>query len=126
MSELYYIYDDLSSNKELPQDLANDYINESIEYSQVLIESQNKNIDYLNQWINSWNKSNINNYTDIDNVIYNNNIRNLESVLESKSKIKNTLISENNKSKITESIELPLSSVIKIGPLSSVLNSFWL
>jgi hypothetical protein len=114
MSELYYIYDDLSSNKELPQDLANDYINESIEYSQVLIESQNKNIDYLNQWINSWNKSNINNYTDIDNVIYNNNIRNLESVLESKSKIKNTLISENNKSKITESIELPLSSVIKI------------
>ena len=101
MSELYYIYDDLSSNKELPQDLANDYINESIEYSQVLIESQNKNIDYLNQWINSWNKSNINNYTDIDNVIYNNNIRNLESVLESKSKI-------------TESIELPLSSVIKI------------
>lgn len=114
ISELYYIYDDLSTNKELPQDLVNDYINESIEYSQILLESQNKNINYLNLWINSWNKSNINNYSDIDNIIYNSSIRNLESVLESKSKIKKTLISEITKSKIKESIELPLSSVIKI------------
>ena len=31
LSELYYIYDDLSSNKGIPSDIANDYINESIE-----------------------------------------------------------------------------------------------
>jgi hypothetical protein len=30
LSELYYIYDDLSTNKNLPSDIADDYINESI------------------------------------------------------------------------------------------------
>ena len=44
LSELYYIYDDLSSNKGLPIDIANDYINESIEYSQILLESQNNRL----------------------------------------------------------------------------------
>ena len=33
LSELYYIYDDLSKKKELSNDIATDYINESIEYS---------------------------------------------------------------------------------------------
>jgi membrane-associated HD superfamily phosphohydrolase len=115
ISELYYIYDDLSTVKSLDKDLANDYINESIEYSQILIESQSKNINYLNIWINSWNKSNKNNYSDIDNAIYNKGIRNLESVLESKNNIKKTLISENKKLAISEQkTNLPISSMVKI------------
>ena len=32
MSELYYIYDDLSTNKGLSSDIVDDYINENIEY----------------------------------------------------------------------------------------------
>jgi len=114
ISELYYIYDDLSSNKSLPSDIANDYINESIEYSQILIESQTSYLQKLNSWINSWNKKNVNNYSDIDNVIYMRGIKNLESVLESKKNIKNNLIKESKKEIQNESFNLPISSVVKI------------
>jgi hypothetical protein len=114
ISELYFIYDDLSTNKGLDGDLANDYINESIEYSQILIESQSKSIGYLNTWINSWNKSNGNNYSDIDNAIYNTGIRNLESILESKKNIKNVIIKEEVKNVVTETYNIPISSMVKI------------
>jgi hypothetical protein len=114
LSELYYIYDDLSSNKGIPSDIANDYINESVEYSQVLIESQGKNLNYLNTWINSWNKDSINDYTDIDNAIYNKGIRNLESILESKKNIKNIITKEEDKKPLSESLNIPISSMVKI------------
>lgn len=114
ISELYFIYDDLSTNKGLDGDLANDYINESIEYSQILLESQIKDINNLNGWINSWNKSTNNNYSDIDNVIYNTGIRNLESILESKKSIKSILIKEEVKNVVTETYNIPISSMVKI------------
>ena len=116
LCELYHIYDDLSTNKGVSPDIVNDYINESIEYSQILLESQRKNITHLNNWISSWNKSNENKYSDIDNAIYNNGIRNLESILESKKNIKNVLIKEekniNENTNILSSI--PISSMVKI------------
>lgn len=114
LSELYYIYDDLSDNKGMDNDLANDYINESVEYSQILLESQVKNLNYLDTWISSWNKSKINNYTEIDNVIYTKGIKNLESILESKKKIKNILITEKKETIVKESVSLPISSIVKI------------
>ena len=114
ISELYYIYDDLSSNKGIPSDIANDYINETVEYSQILIESQNQSLEDLNTWINSWNKKDINNYSDIDNSIYNTGIRNLESILESKKNIKETIIKEQKRKEIVESVYLPISSMVKI------------
>jgi hypothetical protein len=115
LSELYYIYDDLSSNKGIPSDIANDYINESIEYSQVLIEGQSKHLKNVNIWINSWNKETINNYSDIDVAIYNTGIRNLESILESKKNIKNIITQEEIKKTVTENVvNLPLSSMVKI------------
>lgn len=113
ISELYNIYDDLSTKKGVSPDIVNDYVNESIEYSQILMESQTKNIGYLNTWISSWTKSNQNEYSDIDNAIYNNSIRNLESVLESKNNIKKTLISE-EKINVKESIHLPIRSMVNI------------
>jgi hypothetical protein len=114
LSELYYIYDDLSSNKGIPSDIANDYINESIEYSQILLESQGKNLNDLNTWINSWNKQSDNNYTDIDNAIYNKGIRNLENILESKKNIKNIITKEEDKKQVVESVNMPISSMVKI------------
>ena len=114
LSELYYIYDDLSSNKGLPIDIANDYINESIEYSQILLESQNNRIKDINVWINSWNKKTTNNYSDIDNVIYKTGIKNLENILESKKNIKNIITKEESRKDITESINIPISSMVKM------------
>jgi hypothetical protein len=113
LSELYYIYDDLSSNKGIPNDIANDYINESVEYSQILIESQTKRLKEVDSWINSWNKVTSNNYSDIDNVIYKTGIKNLEIVLESKKNIKTILIKESKK-ELKESPNLPLTSMVKI------------
>ena len=80
LSELYYIYDELSSNKGIPEDIANDYINESIEYSQILLESQGNRLKDINVWINSWNKNTYNNYSDIDTAIYKTGIKNLENI----------------------------------------------
>jgi hypothetical protein len=114
LSELYYIYDDLSSNKGLPNDIANDYINESIEYSQILLESQGNRLKDINVWINSWNKNTSNNYSDIDTAIYKTGIKNLENILESKKNIKNIITKEESRKEITESINIPISSMVKI------------
>jgi hypothetical protein len=114
LCELYYIYDDLSSNKGLPSDIVNDYINETVEYSQVLLESQSKRLKDVSLWINSWNDKEQNNYLDIDNAIYTTGIRNLESILESKKNIKNTITKEENKTPVIESVNLPISSMVKI------------
>jgi membrane-associated HD superfamily phosphohydrolase len=115
ISELYYIYDDLSTNKGLDKDLAEDYLNESLEYSQILISSSKNIINRLDTWVSKYIKESKNNYKDIDNAIYNKSIRNLESVLESKNIIKKTLISENKKSELTiQETNLPISSMVKI------------
>jgi hypothetical protein len=114
LAELYYIYDDLSSNKGLDNDLVNDYINESVEYSQILIENQITDIKRLNNWINSWNITNKNNYSDIDNAIYSKGIKNLESILESKKNIKNLLTKEPSRKDVSEKYNVPISTMVKI------------
>ena len=43
LSEIFYIYEDLSTKKGLDKDLANDYVNESIEYCQILLENSFQN-----------------------------------------------------------------------------------
>ena len=99
LSELYYIYDDLSKKKGLSNDIATDYINESIEYSQILIENNERSLKNVDEWISSIVKKSVNNYKDIDVTIYNKSI--------------NTIISE-DKVKIKESINLPLNTMLRV------------
>ncbi len=113
LSELYFIYDDLSKKKGLSNDIATDYINESIEYSQILIENNERSLKNVDEWISSIVKKSVNNYKDIDVTIYNKSIKNLETVLESKKRIINTIISE-DKLKIKESINLPLKTMLRV------------
>jgi hypothetical protein len=113
LSELYYIYDDLSKKKGLSNDIATDYINESIEYSQILIENNKRSLKNVDEWISSIVKNSVNNYKDIDVTIYNKSIKNLETVLESKKRIVNTIISE-DKLEIKESINLPLNTMLRV------------
>jgi hypothetical protein len=115
VSELYYIYDDLSKSKGLPKDIADDYLNETLEYSEILIESSMRELHLLDQWVSYYIQESHNDYKDIDNAIYNKSIRNLESILESKNRIKKTLISEEVKETIKEGSYLPISSMVKIG-----------
>jgi hypothetical protein len=112
VAELYYIYDDLSSKKGLDKSIADDYLNESVEYSQVLIENCQNSLGRVSNWIDSVVMEHKNDYSDIDMTIYNRSIKNLEVVLESKKNIKNTLISEEVKTEVTN-FNLPLSSVVR-------------
>ena len=86
ISELYYIYNDLTENKGLSNDLVNDYINESIEYGQILIENNSKELNKINSWINAIGlHENIqNSYINIDSLVYDKSIKNLENILETK------------------------------------------
>lgn len=112
--ELYYIYDDLNSNKGLNRDIVDDYINENIEYSKILIKENEDVIDIISNWLKDTVISESNIYSNIDTLIYNDSIKNLETVLECKRQIKNTLMIESKVEKLKESVNLPLSTLTKI------------
>ena len=114
LTEIFYVYDDLSSKKGLSKDIANDYVNESIEYCQILIENNNSSLNKLTKWVSQYNVETPNNYKNIDTIVYGNSIRDLETVLESKKNIISTIISEETKKEIKESVNLPLSTMVKV------------
>lgn len=114
MSEIYYIYDDLSTNKGLGSDIAEDYVNESIEYAQVLIESNLNKINQVDKWVSKYTKTKLNNYQDIDTTIYENSIKKLKTVLESRNNIKSVITTSPKNKIVKESVNLPLSSMVKI------------
>ena len=60
-----------------------------------------------------------NEYTNIDTIIYNKSVKDLDKVIESKNTIKSILISE-KKELVKESVNIPLSSMMKIA--SNVFN----
>lgn len=114
MCELYYIYEDLSSNKGIDKDIVDEYINENIEYSKVLISENEEMLDLLNHWLGKIVESNNNRYNDIDTLIYNDSIKNLEKVLESKKQIKNVLIKESVKEETKQTVNVPISTMVKM------------
>lgn len=124
ISKIFYIYDDLSSKKGLDKEIASDYVNESIEELQKLIDKNTKQISSLSEWIDGVLSEEINSsYSDIDNVVYNNkSIKNLENVLESKRNIKNLITTEKENIVMSESINIPLSSMLKIAQIHLIKN----
>jgi len=115
IAEAYFLYDELSKNKGLSKDIVDDYINESIETIKNIVSSNTEKINEINMWV-SENVTKVveNSYNDIDSVVYNTTVKNLEKVLESKNKIKNTVIKPSNQKTVTESLNIPLSSMLKI------------
>ena len=91
LTEIFYVYDDLSSKKGLSKDIASDYVNESIEYCQILIENNRTSLNKLTKWVSQYNVESPNNYKNIDTIVYGNSIRDLETVLESKKNIISTI-----------------------------------
>jgi hypothetical protein len=114
MSEIYFIYDDLSSKKGISKDIATDYVNESIEYCQILIEGNKSKINKIDKWISNFVSEVENKYNNIDTLIYKNSIKNLETVLESKKNIISTIVSEETKKQVKESIQLPITTMVKV------------
>jgi uncharacterized metal-binding protein len=51
ISEMYFIYNDLSAQKGINKDIAGEYVNESFERLSDLISSNQKKIDELYKWV---------------------------------------------------------------------------
>lgn len=115
LSEAYYLYDELSSNKGLNESIVDEYISESFDHLKDIIDNNTKKIEELSEWINDLLKEDVGNkYSDIDNQIYTKNVvKNLEYLLESKLRIKETLTTK----KVVEeskTLDLPVSSMLAI------------
>jgi hypothetical protein len=115
IAEAYFLYDELSKNKGLSKDIVDDYVNESIETIKNIVSSNTEKIKEINMWVSENVKTQSeNNYKDIDSVVYNSSVKNLEQVLESKNRIKNTISKKEVAKTVSESVNIPLSSMLKI------------
>lgn len=82
INKLYFLYDELSSNKGLNESVASDFINQSIVlYENTINKVQKSEIKDLELWVEDINTQN--NYQDIDN-LFSNNILTLENKIKSK------------------------------------------
>jgi hypothetical protein len=115
LAEAYYLYDELSSQKGLSKEVASVYVNESFEKLNDIITNNKEKIEELSKWVNELLDESVeNNYVDIDNVIYEKSLTKLEAVVESKLKIQRTLSETKIEDVIKESVNLPLSTMLKI------------
>jgi len=110
ISKLFYLYDELSSNKGLTESVAKDYINESIKiYENTLNKINESDFNKINKWVGNLKIEN--QYENIDN-IFNVNILNLESNIKSKNIVVENLKKSEELSK--EVLNIPLKSMINI------------
>ncbi len=115
LAEAYYLYDELSSQKGLSKEVASVYLNESFEKLNDIITNNKEKIEELSKWVNELLDESVeNNYVDIDNVIYEKSLTKLEAVVESKLNIERTLSETKIEDVIKESVNLPLSTMLKI------------
>ena len=113
ISKLFFLYDELSTNKGYDQKLAEDFVFESITmFENIINKTDKRDLEKLKKWVISVNSHN--QYTDIDNLFYNSgDVLHLENKVRSKKVIveglKKTQVNENK-----ETILLPLSSMVKV------------
>jgi len=115
LAEAYYLYDELNSQKGFTKEIATEYVNESFEKLNDIINNNSMKIQELSEWVNSILSESVeNDYVDIDNIIYEKSLTKLEVVVESKLKIQNRLTETKLEDVIKESVNLPLSTMLKI------------
>jgi len=121
ISKLYYLYDELSSNKGLNESIASELINQSIVvYENTINKISKKNLEELNLWVGHI-KSN-NNYKNLDN-LFSTSVLTLENKIKSKK-----IILENLKTspEQTETVKkLPVEKLVNVAnkTLSNFINS---
>lgn len=110
ISKLYYLYDELSSNKGMDKDIVNDYINECITiYENTLNKVKGSDIINLQNWVKDSKSGNL--YETVDN-LFSTNVLKIDTKIKSRKQIAETL--QKQKENIQESHNVPLSSVISI------------
>lgn len=109
INRLFYIYDDLSSNKGINKEIANDYINEMVTlYENTVNKIVPTDLKKIKDWVN--NSSVVeNNYEIIDNLL-SHGVLNLESKINSKKIISETITKKPLSEK--EVVKVPLSTMV--------------
>lgn len=118
ISKIYYLYDELSSNKGLNESTAFELVNQSIiVYENTVNKIPKKNLEEINLWVGHIKTKN--NYQDIDNLFSN-------SVLTLENKVKSKKIILENLKKIPEQKEtvknLPINKLVNVA--NKTFNNF--
>ena len=113
ISKLFYLYDELNSNKGLSESIAKEFVFESITlYENLINKVQNKDIKLITDWVS---KTKVNNqYEHIDNLLgRSDDVLNLETKIKNKKIIVENLqkepYCENN-----TNINIPINSMLNI------------
>ena len=113
ISKLFYLYDELNSNKGLSESIAKEFVFESITlYENLINKVQNKDIKLITDWVS---KTKVNNqYEHIDNLLgRSDDVLNLENKIKNKKIIVENLqkepYCENN-----TNINIPINSMLNI------------
>jgi len=111
IARLYFLYDELSENKNLDDVVASEFINESVKiYNQISKEISKNSLKEINMWVGHIKCEN--RYKDVDN-LFSKNIISLEDKLKSKSSIMETLMKK--KESLTETkLDLPLEKIVDV------------
>jgi hypothetical protein len=110
VSKLFYLYDELNSNKGLNESVVDDYINECITvYENVINKITTKELVKLNEWVK--NVKSENDYTNIDN-LFSNDVLTIESRILGKKQLKESLKRKPSNKK--EVLNLPLSAMVNV------------
>ena len=110
ISKIFYLYDELSSNKGLSENTVNDYIHECITmYENSINKIESSELTKLKSWVNNVSSENL--YENIDG-LFSTDVLTIESKIKSKNLIKESLMvaTINNK----EVINLPLTTMVNI------------
>lgn len=122
ISKLFYLYNELSSNKGLDSDTAKDYISECISsYNDTVKKVKSNDLSKIKTWIG--NNKTLNLYENIDD-LFNNDVLSIDKKLKSKQKILESLQVKNNTIK-ESSVKIPLKSMINVAnkTLSNYISS---
>ena len=97
LSKLYYLYEELSTNKGLSIELANELINQSITlYENLVNKISSENINEIKLWVGSQNTKN--RYADLDN-LFSKNVTDMINKVVSKNQIAESLMKNTEKPK---------------------------
>lgn len=111
IAKLYFLYDELSSNKSLNESLATEFINESVKmYNQITKGISKTHLNELQMWVGHLKCEN--RYKHIDN-LFSKTVVSLEDKLKSKSFVMESLKKEKLSNENSQ-IKLPLNKVVDI------------
>jgi hypothetical protein len=113
ITKLFFLYDELNSNKGLKKDMVDDYINECIKiYENTINKISQKELVKIQLWVESNKIKSDNKFFEVDNLL-STNILTLETKIKSRNLIKENL----QKTEVKQSkeiINLPISTMVQM------------